>query len=290
MKLIPIRYGKLAYPQEIVPRIQEIAGHFDVKQIPTKGSISLHTEYSYGPRRFDSPFLKDLNTIKQANKRNIPQLWFNEKWAAEFALFVIRMLEIVEKRLIIEIHPPFIDYCPSIKDFIQRYRIFEEMLRTEHPDIEILLENRCGTMYKGGRFLISNHSEINDLADEIDKEQLSLRIALDLPQLYSAEGDVPNLSNKQIEEILMNLKDSRHFIRSLHIWGKKRNKKGSRITHQGNLDDYFDQDMEKKKCFLKCLARLFDDDKERYLVPEVNSNEKDLEAIMNDFFMTFSIP
>lgn len=55
MKLIPVKYSNLSYPNEIKPRIQEVAGHFDILELSVQlPSYSLHTEYSYSERTMNS--------------------------------------------------------------------------------------------------------------------------------------------------------------------------------------------------------------------------------------------
>ncbi len=51
--LIPIQYNKHPYPNNIILNIQEIAGHFDVRTIKPSMNYSLHTEYSYGKRKYE---------------------------------------------------------------------------------------------------------------------------------------------------------------------------------------------------------------------------------------------
>ena len=114
--LIPIKYHNKNYPGHIKPQITEIAGHFDISSIPKVTSFSLHTEYSYGKRKFSSMHINNYNELRVSEKNGISQLWFSDKWSSEFANF-IKDLCADEIPHIIEIHPPFNDYTDSMKIF-----------------------------------------------------------------------------------------------------------------------------------------------------------------------------
>ena len=65
----------------------------------------------------DSPISKsDLAKMQQviSEKEKIPQLWKNKAWAKEFASFIIELVGNSIPPEIIEIHPPFNDYCKEL--------------------------------------------------------------------------------------------------------------------------------------------------------------------------------
>ena len=84
-----IKYHGLSYSNNIPLRIEEIATHFDVKSIDGVLGYSLHTEYSYGKRRFDSDIINEYPELVLAQKDGVPQLWKNSIWASQFADFII---------------------------------------------------------------------------------------------------------------------------------------------------------------------------------------------------------
>jgi hypothetical protein len=88
MFLTPIKYGKRAYPEDIKPQMQEIAGHFDIASIKTNMPFSLHTEYSYGKRKFTSDLLSEFQIIKNSHHNFVPKLWVNHQWSKEFSQFI----------------------------------------------------------------------------------------------------------------------------------------------------------------------------------------------------------
>lgn len=92
MPFIPIQYGNATYPSHIKCDIKEVAGHFDKAEISCKGKFSLHTEYSYGKRAFNTSLMKHFDELKNAQKDGVPQLWRNEKWANEFADFIVELV------------------------------------------------------------------------------------------------------------------------------------------------------------------------------------------------------
>ena len=146
-----VKYHTQEYPADIPLRTEECASHFDIKSVSAKLGLSLHTEYSYGKRKFDSELVQRYPEIVSAQKNAVPQLWKSEQWATEFAQFIF---ELAETRIpnVIEIHPPFTDYA-TWDSFLMSYKAFESVILERYPDVDILIENRCGSVYKGGKFL-----------------------------------------------------------------------------------------------------------------------------------------
>lgn len=281
--LIPVKYGRRQYPNSITPKIQEIAGHFDVIVIRPTISYSLHTEYSYGKRNMTSDLMGKFQTIVNSRKNGVPRLWFNEEWSKEFSDFIKALVNTNDPPKIIEIHPPFDDYCKSMELFVENYKIFEDKILKIFPEIEILIENRCGTVYSGGKFLLSSNEDIVKLSELISISNLKLRVVLDFPQLFTKHVVSRSLSKVLIKDILNPIKDCKDFIAGIHIWGKRRNENGRLVAHQGDLNTYFNGDMDLKTTFLTEVYNLFDDAKPRYFVPEVNSTSEDLNSIVYDF-------
>lgn len=281
VQLIPIQYSNRRYPQGIKPEIQEIAGHFDVGDIHPIMPYSLHTEYSYGARNYTSSPITNLSSIKRSNKNGVPQLWFDSQWVEEFIQF-ISILTHNQEPHIIEIHPPFNDYCRTIEEFIERYMIFEEKVLALHPTTEILIENRSGSQYRGGKFLISRDIDLINLVEQIKLGGLKLKIALDVPQYITAYGDISKLNIYSINCLFQPIKPYAQFISCIHLWGKRRNKSSRWISHIGNLNTYFEDHLGLKLVFLNSLYDLLDDGRQRYFVPEINSGNEDLASIVND--------
>lgn len=279
--LIPVKYHKKNYPPHIHPIIEEVAGHFDVSSIKISGDFSLHTEYSYGKRKFTSETIQEFDEIISANKNGIPMLWYSRKWAIQFAKFIEKICKGYQP-ILIEIHPPFSDYTDSIREFIKIYREFEKSILTLWPGTKILIENRSGTMYRGGKFIISKGKHLRTLYKEIDNYHLNLKVALDIPQLLTSYGGPQQLNPDSIKNILNRQLVIRERIKGIHLWGKKRNSEGRLIAHYGDLTSYFDGDSEKKTIFLEWMKELLDDSIDRYFVPEVNSKQEDLFSIIND--------
>ena len=283
--LIPVKYHHRCYPNGIQPELQEIAGHMDITSIDTDMPFCLHTEYSYGKRKLCSDLLSPFPSLTASHKDNVPQLWYDPEWAIQFADFIFKLTDNVAP-LVIEIHPPFSDYTNSVDTFLKRYAVFEQRILEKFPKTAIVLENRCGTTYRGGHFIISNALQIVELCMAIEKTGLSLQIALDAPQLLSSYGTINRLAAEKIHTIFDNLSKVSSSIRSLHLWGKKKNKNGRLLAHVGNLNTYFEEVPDLKPIFLERLHRLLDDNIARYFVPEVNSNNDDLRSIVDDLIQT----
>lgn len=272
-----IKYHGQIYPSDIPLRIEEIAAHFDITSIYSELEISLHTEYSYGKRNFNSRMLAYFYAILSAQKEGVPQLWKNEMWALQFADFIFMLVGDGPAPRVIEIHPPFNDYT-DISGFINIYSGFEDKIKERFPKVEILVENRCGSVYSGGRFIVSKINEVDALCEAIANKGLELRIAYDIPQIYTAH-------NAKTEEIYLKLLDEtkrfRDYIGGVHLWGKKLSETGRKVAHCGNLDTYFG-DPAIKEHFLLSFKDCFDDDIVRKLVLEVNSGNADLLSIISD--------
>jgi hypothetical protein len=271
-----IKYHKQTYPDDIPLYIEEIAAHFDVQKISGQLKYSLHTEYSYGKRKFNSSLILGLPEILASQKDGVPQLWKNELWALQFAEFILTLMG-SEIPAVIEIHPPFDDYI-DMKSFIRCYSIFENKIKEHFPKVKILIENRCGSIYRGGKFLISKLQDITSLCEYIEKKSLLLKIAYDIPQIYTAHRAD---NEKAYISLLEQTKTLRSYIGGVHLWGKRLSNTGRKVSHCGDLNSYFGNDST-KEAFLQAFSNCFDDNIPRKMVLEVNSGNDDLMSIISD--------
>jgi len=308
VRLIPINYGNRNYPNGIVPRIKEIPAHFDSKIVPLNLEYSLHTEYSYGPRAFKCPACEGLSGIKATGSKAVPRLWFNNSWVRDFIQFIVKFVGNKKPPRIIEIHPPFSDYCKDLSRFIELYNHFEDEIQLRYRETEILIENRYGSRYSGGSFILSTADNLKELVDLIKEHNLRLRIALDFPQLFSAHHfAIGRFRKRGIEDLLEQLYTVREYIKSIHLWGKCLGKNNRVCSHMGTLDSYFEgmqckdiavddtikihsysgadsptDDKSIKRHFLRELHDLLDDGSVRYFLPEVNSKSEHLHSLVRD--------
>lgn len=279
-----ISYNSLTYPPGYNSNIQEVAGHLDKSVIEPADSYSLHTEYSYGKRKLDSELLSRFPVLQQSNREGVPQLWKSDEWADAFAAFILALTADMNPPRIIEIHPPFNDYC-SIDEFVKRFRIFEKSIHSAYPDTPIVIENRSGSVYHGGKFLIGKASEIAALCAVIKAKELKLGIVLDFPQLLTAENIDPlKFKSEKYHSAIETISPYRDLIRGIHIWGKKKSATGRWVAHCGTLDTYFGGNKEVKQTFIEGIQQICSDELNRFLVPEVNSGSDDLADIMEDLF------
>ena len=84
-KFIFVEYNGVTYPDGFTTNIKEIAAHLDKNNIEFAEKYSLHTEYSYGKRKFDTALISNFTELKSAQKDGVPQLWKTGKWAEQFA-------------------------------------------------------------------------------------------------------------------------------------------------------------------------------------------------------------
>lgn len=281
-----IEYNGVPYPGEFSAEIHEVAGHLDKDTIEDAEKYSLHTEYSYGKRKFDTPRLAAFPVLREANKDGVPQLWKSDEWAEEFAVFIIGLTQSHKSPEIIEIHPPFNDYC-SLAEFAERYRIFEQKIHETYPNTTIVIENRSGAVYHGGKFLVGKAKEIAALCEVIHQRSLKLGVVLDFPQLLTAEGiDTLKFKAEKYQAAIDTLIPYRDLIKGIHIWGKKKSTTGRWVAHAGTLDTYFGGNDEAKTLFITGIEQICSDGAKRFLVPEVNTGAEDLGDIIRTLFST----
>lgn len=272
-----VKYHSQEYPADIPLRIEECAAHMDISQIKSSLFRSMHTEYSYGKRKFDSKVVAAYPALLAAHRDFVPQLWHSAEWSQQFANFLIT-LTAGEVPAVIEIHPPFSDYS-DITRFVENYKVFEEIIVDCFPQTEILIENRCGSVYKGGRFVISKLPDVENLCEQIAKHDLQLKVAYDVPQIYTAHN-----AKKRAEyiDLLRRTRNIRAYIGGVHLWGKRKSESGRLVSHCGDLNSYFSEDAETKALFLEEFTNCFDDGICRKMVLEVNSGNEDLQSIIAD--------
>ena len=129
-----------------------------------------------------------------------------------------------------------------------------------------------------GKFVLSKVKDIAALCDEIAQAGLTLKIAYDVPQIYTAYN--AKTEEKYIS-LLEETKPLREFIGGVHLWGKSISSTGRKIAHCGDLNSYFG-DLEIKEHFLLAFKDCFEDGVSRKMVLEVNSGNNDLQSIVTD--------
>ena len=276
-----VRYNGVRY-DNYPSSISEIAGHLDKECIEDAANYSLHTEYSYGKRKFDSILISYFPALCSANKDGVPQLWYSNEWAKEFAEFIIELTKNHESPTVIEIHPPFNDYC-DMESFFIRYSIFEQLIHKTYPNAEIVIENRSGSVYRGGKFILGKAKDIASFCDRILTENILLGLVLDFPQLLTAENiNTIKFDSDKYSKIIETIAPYRNLIKGIHIWGKKKSNSARWVAHCGDLNTYFDNDTESKQEFIHGIKTICNDSTIRYLVPEVNSGVNDILSVLND--------
>lgn len=261
MNLIPIIYHNLPYPSGITSNIQEVAAHFDIEKLNDHledYGFSLHTEYSAVKRKFTSDLIQSYSSILASQSdsvRSKPKLWLDEKWAIEFADFLVKLLNGKTPR-IIEIHPANPRKF-DVERFLDYYELFEAHLAEHKINTEISIENRNG-------FMLSGITDFQNLSDAIDRRNSNLRLILDFPQLLNFEKAKSD-QNKLIK-VMDAINGFKHNVSSFHIWGQYGNN-----AHRGDLLDYFIQNNDMKNLFHEKLTEVFlNHPTPLYFIPEIN--------------------
>ena len=295
VKLIPVIFKNMKYPSHIKADIHEISGNFYKDKLIVKNPYSLHTECSNDKRIFSSTIVDEFPHIKEAEKGNIPQLWFNYDWAKEFYEYIILLIGKNPPPDVLEIHPPFNDYCKSFEQFLDIFKGFYNEFKKEYPSTTIVIENRFGTRYKGGKFLLSTRDDILkfcEILSDKNNSDIDLKIVLDYPQLFSSEvkfdknvenwmGNNPKQLLDKIISFNLELEKYRELIGGFHMWGKLKTDNKWK-AHAGDLNTFFSHDDDLKHKFLSSVSSTFNDDIARYFVPEVISGVKHFHSIVED--------
>ncbi len=276
-----VKYRNLNY-ENYKYKIEEISGTFKIltnkkPHIPTI-NYSLHTEFA-GSNKNINEIINALNKhsftvlANSLKGKTIFSLWTSKEWVYEFVKFIDFLITNKfknKKPTVIEIHPPFTTkkiYNNTLSNFIEYYKLFENKIKTKYSDdIVILMENR------NGNFLLSKSQDYITLNNLIKKEQLSLKLIVDIPQLYGKmQKEYKNLSNKEIIDIIISdLCNSVNIIGGFHICGK---------GHRGNFNTLFG---EEKEYFLNEFKKVVSAINHTiYVVPEIFS-QSDFNSIMDD--------
>ncbi len=191
-KFIMVKYGRYRY-KKVQPKLKEVPGHFDIKGINPKMEYSLHTEYSHFRRNFDNPIFDELRILKESSYDGIPLLWRNKDWSEQFFKFIVHLVGRNRAPKIIEIHPPFMDYCSKVEDFLEIYSVFERLISEKYPGTNIAIENRSSSEYKSN-FLVSNASDIAELMQKVKEGGYKLKL-MSRPTAFQRYEELENLAS-----------------------------------------------------------------------------------------------
>ena len=275
-RLILVRYGNQTLPAHVNARMVEVPAHLDIQHINPAVDYSLHTEYSSKPRRFDSPLLEGLDSLKVSHRNGVPEQWTSVAWAREYAVLVKRLVAGGLPPSQIEIHPPFCSSAATTGVFLERYEAFEEAIQAGYPGCGIVMENRSGTKHPH-KFLMSDSGSILAMGQALQQTNLKLGIALDVPQMFTAAYGSKHAVGLEAVMLLSQLMPIHDRIHTLHLWGRA----AGGGAHGGGLDGLFDLKTDTKRACMQALRDLISDGDSRYLVLEVR-RATDVAGIIQD--------
>jgi hypothetical protein len=279
-RLVPVECRGRPYPKWITPQYAEVSAHFDVKpRVKVQPRYCLHTESSTKKRSFSSPFVEGLEHLGAKSHPPVPELWLGNGWVDDFVTFIKRF--IAESACgrspgLLEIHPPFRDYCCSVDTFLVRFRRFAAGVRD--MNCGILIENR--NRHSSREFLLSNLDSVCSFAEALqDSAETRLKFVIDIPQLLNAEAFDPHVAGaaNQLSTIFSRLSAPtvRPYVGSIHLHGRKGQK-----MHQGNLDDLLGKT---KPDFLCSLRGFVEAGGDLYFLPELPlGTRQDVADIVRD--------
>lgn len=276
-RLIRLRYGKQPVIDSDSVMMREVPAHLDVKGLKVDGPYALHTEYSSKSRTLDSPLLDGLNTLKASHRRGVPELWSSPQWSEEFGQFIFRLVGTSTPPDVIEIHPPFACTTSSIEGFLDTYSVFEAIVGDRFHSCEFVVENRSGSKHPSP-FLVSGADSIVALGQALAARNLHLRIALDLPQVFTSHWGSKQQVGLEGLDLIQRLRPIHAQIHTLHLWGRG----ASGGAHSGGLDGLFAPGTgAKEACLGELRQMLSKGGPDRHLVLEV-TRRGDMEAILTD--------
>jgi len=312
-KLILVNFDKFKL-DNYSSNIDEICAKFDAKMAvnDNDNEISLHTEFCGGGSRFSNTLFDKEGCYQELKSQteevyyrngncyiHFPLLWISKEWSIEFAEYILEFCQKIKKTpKVIEIHPPFKDKI-NLDEFLIHYEFFEKIILQKFHNVNILIENRTGTLYSNietlkneSPFLISRVEDLVELSNKIRLKDLRLKITLDLPQLLNSHKigySTPQKLKKDIHEIMRSIKLINHHIKGLHLWGygteiKSDGEKRYHVAHFAGFEGiikYVNLPIEGQNVILRYLVRALHDcqnENEYYLVPEIfkKLNGKDI--------------
>lgn len=280
-RLVLVQYKDPIFPGGVSCNLKMVEGHFDIDSVTETGRYILNTEFSYCRRKFKSKAMSNSREVLKANEDGVPLLWHNKKWASVFVQFIRDLTQNAANPEAIVIYPPFSSYMPTIEEFLNVYCVFQNEIKKVYPDTLIMIRNRNKAIKREMDFLINNIDDIKELSKAIEKYKLDLRISLDLTQLFEAQNyQVRYFYEEECRKLFGKLKKYKEYIYGIHIFGKMVGPQGRPKVTSGNFDSRFG--VNKKQVFLQSLSFVFDDELERYFVPEINSGIEDMSLIIDD--------
>lgn len=243
-----VGFGRKEYPAGIPIRLYTLPGDFDIQPFRVDVPYILNTEKAFYPSRFSSSALDTCDEIGRWQIEQFPQLWSNDRWAAQFALFILRLTQFSAPPEVIELYPPFFNCGGDIEEFLDRYSVFEYFIQRVYPETELVLLNRHTSFNRFG-YLISKAEELAETAELLRRKRLSLKIGVDIPELLIFEKAFTPSRIRYVFETLSPIRDS---VSGFHL----------RVPG-------FRLDARAWDAVLFYLMELTNDDKVRYLVPEV---------------------
>lgn len=191
----------------------ERPGHFDATPVPAGADYVLRAETGREPRSLRSPLLKGLQVLSGQHRAGVPRLWISQAWVREFYLHFHRLTRDGAPPRLLVLSPPLFADCPDLDAFLALYRPFEAELARRRPGVWLHLENRATSHL--GPSLLSRAQDLGDLARAADEHELTLRLCLNLPQLFAAHLGDARPGPRDIEDILTPLRRCAHAIGAL---------------------------------------------------------------------------
>lgn len=282
-KLILVQHKDAVLPGRAGSSVKMVDGHFDADPVAETGRYFLSTEFSYGRRKFNSYPVAKCGEVIRMSRDGLPLLWSSKEWSLSFVRFIELLTQGAAQPEVIEVYPPFTDYMPAINDFLNVYLYFEDGMKRLFPGSKIMICNRTKAVKRDMKFLISSVNDIQRLCDAIAKYQFDLRISLDVSQLLETEAyHTRYLGDDKIRLLFGKVKGFRDYVGGIHVLGKMGGAEGRKRTNTWDFDSMFGSSRKKKTAFLESLTFVFDDEVQRYFVPEITSGIEEMDSVICD--------
>lgn len=208
------------------------------------------------------------------NKEN-DVIWKDEK---ELKCVISNLNEAFSKYCppdVIEIFPPIRSNNYGEEDFFQRYNILEKAMK-KYSNVKIVMVNGPERYYSKPKYLMQTVEDILNIRKTIKERKYHMKLAIDISSLFKKK-----CYGNELEEKLDKLSEIRNSILGIHF---------------SNIHDVYSIFREIRKeddvylnthgyhqfsDFLGGISALFNDNLQRYFVPESVAGSEDLEELID---------
>jgi hypothetical protein len=253
--LNPVSVKELVYPSDITSNLQYITTNDGTLKIVPASQYILKLTYNN-------------------DKDNI---W---KSAQDMSAVTNNLLETFKKYgqpFALELAPPLRSPSFNEIEFLKQYLLLEKSLK-KHKDMRIAIANGPLAPKNKAKHLIESIEDISQIINYIKEMKLKLKLSIDIPKLVNRRG----YYKSTIEEIFNRLAGIRDSIIGVHISDSLGRVSIPEIIYKDNERHLNKFDYPQKSDLLECLSVTFNDNINRYFIPEDVKDNEFLEELVDN--------